>query len=192
MFKRLKQIRKDRNLTQREFSELLGTKRDAYASYETGRVVPSLSFVKLICSTFNVNEEWLLNGTEPIYNNNSGDNTLIEKISNEYNLDNFQKKLVQKYLELTEQQKNAVKSFLDKVYEEEFINPQSSENVSDEISVTEETTLQDETEEEFPPEYENMSIEEIEKQADFWDSLYEKRQAEIKSQKQEENSKDMA
>ena len=129
MFKRLKQIRHNKNLTQREFSELLGTTRDAYASYETGRVVPALSFVKLVCSKFDINEEWLLNGTEPMCT--SGNDNLINKIATEYKLDDFQQKLIQKYLELTEQQKSSVKAFLNSLFEEEFASFQPSSNSDD-------------------------------------------------------------
>ena len=158
MFKRLKQIRKDKKLTQREFAELLGTKRDAYASYETGRVTPALSFVKLVCSKFNVNEEWLLNGTKPIYISNSENISLLEKISDEYNLDNFQKKLIQKYLELTVQQKNAVKEFLSEIMSDEPITS-NTKIVNNELSTTKEMSLK--------PAYE-MTDEEIDEEVEAY------------------------
>ena len=41
MNERLKLVRKNLNLTQEEFANILGIKRTSYASYETGRVIPS-------------------------------------------------------------------------------------------------------------------------------------------------------
>ena len=170
----------------------IGITEGAVSNIEKGKRKVTDQMFKSICREFNVNEEWLRTGKGKMFNY-SEDDSIIEKLSSEYKLEGFVKRLLKKYLELTEQQRNAVNSFLDRVYEEEFVIPQSSENTNDELSVTEEISLIEEEPEEFPPEYKNMSVEEIEKQADFWDSLYEKkRQAELRSQKQEENFKNMA
>ncbi len=176
---RILEIRKNNHLTRVEFGKRIGISQDAVANIEYDRNkkgVPD-NIIKLISVTFNVNEEWLRTGKGEMFNY-SEDNLLIEKLSAEYKLDSFQKKLVQKYLELTEQQKNAVKSFLDRVYEEEFANPQSSENITDEISATEEDSDTKKKPEEFPLEYKNMSTEELLNQANMIENLLEKRQAE--------------
>jgi len=161
----------------------IGITEGAVSNIEKGKRKVTDQMFKSICREFNVNEEWLRTGKGEMFNYSEND-TLIEKISNEYQLDGFQKRLVQKYLELTEQQKSAVKSFLDKVYEEESINLQSSEDVSDEFSVTEEK-------EKIPPEYENMSLEDMIAQNQILENLIEKKQVEKLSalQKQNENSK---
>lgn len=62
MNERLKQLRKMLHLTQEEFSTKLGMKRNSIANYEIGRNEPIDAVVRLICTTFNVNETWLRTG----------------------------------------------------------------------------------------------------------------------------------
>lgn len=62
MNKRLKEVRKALGLTQQEFADTIGSKRNTIAKYETETNVPSTAVVSLICSKFNVNEEWLRTG----------------------------------------------------------------------------------------------------------------------------------
>ena len=60
--KRLKELRKTLDLTQQEFADRIGSKRNTIAKYETDTNIPSAAVVSLICREFNVNEEWLRNG----------------------------------------------------------------------------------------------------------------------------------
>jgi len=64
---RIKQIRKLKNLTQQEFANRLGIKRSTISNYEMGRNNPVDSVISLICREFNVNEEWLRNGTGDMF-----------------------------------------------------------------------------------------------------------------------------
>lgn len=59
---RLKQLRKALNLTQQEFADRIGVKRNSFANYETGRNTPIDAIIVSICREFNVNEEWLRTG----------------------------------------------------------------------------------------------------------------------------------
>lgn len=60
---RIKKIRKELDLTQQSFADRIGTSRGNIAAYEVGKNIPSGSVISLICKEFNVNEEWLRNGT---------------------------------------------------------------------------------------------------------------------------------
>lgn len=62
MKERIKKIRKHFGLSQSEFGEALGVSRDAISNYELGRVIPSELFVNHLCSTFNINPDWLETG----------------------------------------------------------------------------------------------------------------------------------
>ena len=62
MNERLKALRKSLNLTQKDFAEKIGIKRNTLAKYETGVISPSTAVVSLICHVFNVNEDWLRSG----------------------------------------------------------------------------------------------------------------------------------
>ncbi len=59
---RLKKIRKSLDLTQQEFADRIGIKRNSYANYEIGRNIPIDAIILSICREFNVNEDWLRNG----------------------------------------------------------------------------------------------------------------------------------
>ena len=67
---RIKQIRKEAGLTQEKFAERLGLRRQTIATYETGRSEPMDTIIFSICREFNINENWLRYGTEPMKINN--------------------------------------------------------------------------------------------------------------------------
>lgn len=62
MKERIKRIRKDAKLTQAAFAETLGATRAMVSEYEIGRVIPDKAMQMLICSKFNVSEQWLETG----------------------------------------------------------------------------------------------------------------------------------
>lgn len=62
MKERLKQLRKTLDLTQQEFADRIGTKRNTIAKYETNTNMPSAAVISLICREFDVNEEWIRTG----------------------------------------------------------------------------------------------------------------------------------
>lgn len=63
MKERLKELRKTLGFkNQQEFADALNIKRGTIANYEIGRNEPIDAVVTLICSKFNVNEEWLRTG----------------------------------------------------------------------------------------------------------------------------------
>lgn len=70
-FERIRELRKNHlKMSQTAFGEHLGVNRDVINNIENNRLSrpeQKLSLYKLICSEFNVNEEWLLNGTEPMF-----------------------------------------------------------------------------------------------------------------------------
>ena len=59
---RIKELRKSLGLTQQEFADKIGLKRNSVASYEIGRNIPMDAVILSICREFNVNEEWLRTG----------------------------------------------------------------------------------------------------------------------------------
>lgn len=67
MNERIKQLRKTLGLTQQEFAERIGITRNAVANYETGRNEPIGSVLNLICNEYNVNPDWLRNGSGEMF-----------------------------------------------------------------------------------------------------------------------------
>ena len=62
MNERIKELRKKLGLTLEKFGERLGVKKAAVSKWENGDNITDQMF-KSICREFNVNEEWLRNGT---------------------------------------------------------------------------------------------------------------------------------
>lgn len=67
MHERLKKLRKALDLTQQEFADRIGSKRNTVAKYEIDANTPSAAVVSLICREFNVNEEWLRTGNGEMF-----------------------------------------------------------------------------------------------------------------------------
>ena len=62
MKERIKELRKSLGITQQDFANNLGLKRNTIATYEIGKAVPSDRVVSDLCNKYNVNEEWLRTG----------------------------------------------------------------------------------------------------------------------------------
>lgn len=78
MNERIKELRKALKLTQQEFADRLNIKRGAIANYEVGRNEPIDAVISLICKEFNVNEEWLRDGTGEMFRTEE-ENNIIAK-----------------------------------------------------------------------------------------------------------------
>lgn len=68
MNERIRKLRRTLDLTQQEFAEKLGIKRNTIANYESGRNEPIDAVISLICREFNVDEEWLRSGSGEMFN----------------------------------------------------------------------------------------------------------------------------
>jgi transcriptional regulator with XRE-family HTH domain len=65
---RVKELRKQVNLTQQAFADRLNLKRNTVGSYEVNVVEPSDRTISDICREFNVNETWLWTGEGEMFN----------------------------------------------------------------------------------------------------------------------------
>lgn len=109
---RIRAVRKNSNLTQKEFAEKLGIKQNTVASYEMGRIGISDSVVISICREFGVNEEWLRNGIEPMYKVKDGSFTeLLSDLDDSE--DDFIKNLIIVYMGLDKESKDALRKIAD-------------------------------------------------------------------------------
>lgn len=64
---RIKQLRKALGMTQQKFADAIGVKQNTVAQYEMGRNEPIDSVVNLICKEYNVNPDWLRNGSGEMF-----------------------------------------------------------------------------------------------------------------------------
>ena len=65
---RVKELRKQINLTQQAFADRLNLKRNTVGSYEVNVVEPSDRTISDICREFTVNETWLRTGEGEMFN----------------------------------------------------------------------------------------------------------------------------
>lgn len=108
MNNRIKQIRADKKMTQEQFAEKLGLKRNTIATYETGAKPISDRTISDICRIFSVNEAWLREGLEPMYKEKDGEfSELLSEL--EESDDDFIKNLITIYMELDEDSKKALR-----------------------------------------------------------------------------------
>lgn len=78
MEERLKELRKTLNLTQQEFADKIGVKRNTIAQYESGRNAPIDAVITLICRTYSVNETWLRTGEGEMFQPRSRNDELLD------------------------------------------------------------------------------------------------------------------
>lgn len=105
MNERIKELRKTLGFTQQEFADKIGVKRNTVATYEMGRSVPSDSAISLICREFNVNEDWLRNGSGEMFRPRSRNKELFEYFNKIVeNPSGVQLKLFEAMSQLTDEQ----------------------------------------------------------------------------------------
>lgn len=120
MNERLKKLRKTLDLTQQKFAERIGVKQNTVAQYEMGRNIPIDSVISLICREFNVNEDWLRNGTGEMFIERTRDEEITEFIGSIQMTgeDSFKNRLVSVLANLTEEQWELLADMAEKLVKE--------------------------------------------------------------------------
>ena len=114
MNERIKQLRKELGLTLEKFGERLGVSKVAISLIENGKNALTDQMFKSICREFNVREEWLRNGDEPMFNGSP--QTFLDELCEQYDLDTLDKQIVDIYISLPKQLRDSVKEHIKKVY----------------------------------------------------------------------------
>lgn len=78
MGERIKALRKALGLTQQQFADGMGVKRNTIAQYESGRNAPIDAVIILICRTYGVSETWLRTGEGEMFQPKSRNEELFE------------------------------------------------------------------------------------------------------------------
>lgn len=145
---RIKELRKKHlKMSQTAFGERLGVSRSVINNIELNvlaRPEQKLSLYKLICSEFNISEEWLLNGTGDMWDNKEAEyGTLIDRVMTGQN--EFAKNIFKTFALFDEKDWEALQAMIAKYL-----------NVADAEDVPEEKPLYDDvpdTPEEFEKQY---------------------------------------
>lgn len=125
---RVKQLRKALDLTMEKFGEKIGVKKSAISLIESGKNSLTEQMVKSICREFDVNEEWLRNGTGSMFIERTRDEEIARFIGTIQSIDDdsFIKKFISMLAKLDESEwvlleKMALK--LTKENEEDQVSP---------------------------------------------------------------------
>ncbi len=108
---RVRQVRKDLGLSQEAFGERLGITKSAVSKIEKSENSVTDTMARLICSEFKVDPFWLESGI--------GDDkftaipeTIIDSLVDEYKLDDYDRFIIEAYVEAPPEQQKAIKDFL--------------------------------------------------------------------------------
>ena len=109
---RIKLLRKALCLTQVEFAQRIGLKGTAIGLYESGNRTVTERSIVTICKTFNVNENWLRDGTGEMYNDSEG------KLTQDFSLDDLGQAIIKGYSQLNNFEKAAIGKYIKAVAKE--------------------------------------------------------------------------
>lgn len=113
MDERLKKLRKALDLTQTEFAERIGTVQNTITGYESGRRNPSSAVINNICKEFNVNEEWLRNGTGEMFKPDPCD--ALDELAKNYGLSHGDYILIEKFINMKAQNRKVLVDYIKEV-----------------------------------------------------------------------------
>ena len=111
---RIKEIRKDLNLTLEKFGEKVGVTKQTVSRIENGINNLTDQMVKSICREYNVNYDYLMYGTGEKFSDLP--QTILEELCNQYDLDELDKQIIDIYISLPKQLRDSVKEHIKKAY----------------------------------------------------------------------------
>ena len=110
MNERVKELRKALHLSQSQFGEVVGVSNTAISKIEQHENKLTEQMIKIICSQFKVNHEWLVYGTGEMFR--EFPTTLLDQLSEEFDLDELEKQLIKSFISLEKDQRQTITQFL--------------------------------------------------------------------------------
>ena len=117
MKNRIKQVRKNANLTQKKFADALNISQNFANQVETGNRNPSDRTILDICRVFNINENWLRTGEGDMYAETEDKflKTCIEIGATDIRLQD----LIMRFWNLSDESKQSFWDFIDSIPKKE-------------------------------------------------------------------------
>lgn len=104
---RLRYLRKQLNLTTRAFGAAINMSGGAITNMEKGTRNITERTIRDVCREYNVNPDWLINGTEPMF----------EDMTEELDIDDDVKQLAKQYSMLNDNDRELVKKMINSLAE---------------------------------------------------------------------------
>lgn len=98
-------LRKELGINQQEFGARIGLKQGAVSKMEQEGNTVIEQNIRLICSAYHINEAWLRDGVGEM---ETQPTSLLDKLVERYNLTDEKRALVEAFLELTDEQQEAI------------------------------------------------------------------------------------
>lgn len=114
MNNRFKELMTALNMTQKDFSNAIGTTQQYISLIMNNKREPSEKILLLIEEKFKVNPKWLRTGNGDMFIEDV--DTQLDILCKDYNLDDLDRKLVECYLKLTPQQRESCKSWMKSMF----------------------------------------------------------------------------
>lgn len=111
MNERVKELREYLKLSQETFGKKIGVTRSSISNIEKGVRNMSEQTIKSICREYNVNYFWLTTGEGDMFV--GVPETIIDELVEKYDLDELDRQIITNYINLTDEQRDAVKIFFD-------------------------------------------------------------------------------
>lgn len=128
---RIKYLREEIiNKTQKVFGSQIGLKPNSVSDIERNKHNPTDQTIKVICKEFNVNEEWLRNGTGEMFNEET--TFSLDDYAKNNNLTEMEKKLIVGFMGLEPEIRESIYS----IFENAFSKTNEQSNIYDEAPDT--------------------------------------------------------
>ena len=111
---RIKELRKILGLSQDAFGKKLGVTGTAVSRIEKGERTLTEQMALSICREFRVNYFWLTEGKGDMFAGTP--QSVVDEIAEDYKLDEIDKKIIEKYLDLPEDQRQVIKDYLKSIF----------------------------------------------------------------------------
>ena len=111
---RIKEIRKQCNLTLEAFGDKVGVGKQAISKLEKGENKLTSQMIKSICREFNVNYDWLVYGDGEMFSNLP--RTILDDLCIAYGCDEWDRNFVENYLESDPKVRAAIKECLQNLF----------------------------------------------------------------------------
>lgn len=110
----VKKLRKELKMSQEAFGKKMGITGGGVSKIENGERALTEQMALAICREFRVNYYWLTQGELPMFTGTP--ESIVDEIAEDYNLDDIDKKIIEKYLELHEDKRKVIKEYLKSIF----------------------------------------------------------------------------
>lgn len=111
---RILELRKTLGLTLEKFGDRLGVTKTTISRIEKEERSMTEQMARSICREFNVNYLWLKEGKGDMFTTTP--QSVVDELAEDFKLDDIDKKIIEKYLELSDEQRKVIKEYIKSIF----------------------------------------------------------------------------